>query len=543
MCCWLLRKLGTQMQANNFVKIKDPIYGYIEIDENDVVKTIINSALFHRLENIMQTSYTAVYPSSVHNRFIHSIGVYYLGTLAVNGLKKNCASAIKTEIEMFESTFKLACLLHDLGHSPFSHTGEVYYDNVRETPWEQLMKELSDEDFDHDGNALGKHPGASHERMSALEAITHFKEYIKEDQRSFFVRCIIGLKYKEKNDIRNCFVELLNSSTIDVDKLDYLIRDSYFTGFKNVSIDYERLLGSVCIVKNEDEDYILGFKKSGLSTLEGVILAHDMERKWIQGHPVIQYECFLLDSIIYKIVKKYKSLNVELFSLNALTTKGVSCGGENKIRLLSDADILTIAKNELFETDAVQEFFNRDKRKRTLWKTEAEYRFVVENNMSRKEIEKLGASIDSLQKTMDAYREKCKELPLIDDDFLKYLKDEIEKSKLIDSSLRKDTKTKQKTLELVEKIKKFSDDHGCKFEYCLRTCKQFNSSFNKDALKKVKIFFDGNEVVDLGDVVNLFEQMKPKENFFYFYVNPENHLEFKTAVFVKMLRNFVENDG
>lgn len=76
------------MPASNCVKIKDPIYGYIEIDENEDVKTIINSALFHRLENIIQTSYTAVYPSSVHNRFIHSIGVYYLGTLAIEGIKK-----------------------------------------------------------------------------------------------------------------------------------------------------------------------------------------------------------------------------------------------------------------------------------------------------------------------------------------------------------------------------------------------------------------------------------------------------------------------
>ncbi|WP_407457121.1 HD domain-containing protein [Fibrobacter sp.] len=354
------------MQPSNFVKIKDPIYGYIEIEEDDDVKTIINSVLFHRLENVIQTSYSSVYPSSVHNRFIHSIGVYYLGSLAIKGIEKNCDDKIKKEIEEYKRTFKLACLLHDLGHSPFSHTGEVYYDYVKETPWDRLMKELSDEEFDNDGNNLGKHPGAAHERMSALESIIAFKSYIQEKQRSFFVRCIIGLKYKNKTDIRNCFIELLNSSTIDVDKLDYLIRDRYFTGFKSVSIDYERLLGSVCIVKNNDDEYILGFTKTGLSTLESVILAHDMERKWIQGHPVIQYECFLLDSIIYKIVKKYKEQNIELFSLEALTEKGLTCGDGKVVRLLSDADILFTAKNELYDSNAVQEYFNRDKRKRSL---------------------------------------------------------------------------------------------------------------------------------------------------------------------------------
>ena len=363
------------MPLSNSVKIKDPIYGYIEISEDGVVKTIINSALFHRLENIIQTSYTAVYPSSVHNRFVHSIGVYYLGTLAIEGIKKNCNEEIKKELEKYEGTFKLACLLHDLGHSPFSHTGEVYYDNVKETPWDRLMKELSDPEFKNDGDNLGKHPGAAHERMSALESIIAFKDYIQAEQRPFFVRCIIGLKYKNKTDIRNCFIELLNSSTIDVDKLDYLIRDRYFTGFKSVSIDYERLLGSVCIVKNDDDEYILGFTKTGLSTLESVILAHDMERKWIQGHPVIQYECFLLDSIINKIVKKYKEQDIELFSLEALTEKGLPYGSGKVVRLLSDADILFAANNELYDSNAVQEYFNRDKRKRSLWKTEAEYRF------------------------------------------------------------------------------------------------------------------------------------------------------------------------
>lgn len=530
------------MQPSNFVKIKDPIYGYIEIEEDDDVKTIINSVLFHRLENVIQTSYSSVYPSSVHNRFIHSIGVYYLGSLAIKGIEKNCDDKIKKEIEEYKRTFKLACLLHDLGHSPFSHTGEVYYDYVKETPWDRLMKELSDEEFDNDGNNLGKHPGAAHERMSALESIIAFKSYIQEKQRSFFVRCIIGLKYKNKTDIRNCFIELLNSSTIDVDKLDYLIRDRYFTGFKSVSIDYERLLGSVCIVKNNDDEYILGFTKTGLSTLESVILAHDMERKWIQGHPVIQYECFLLDSIIYKIVKKYKEQNIELFSLEALTEKGVTCGDGKVVRLLSDADILFTAKNELYDSNAVQEYFNRDKRKRSLWKTEAEYRFFVETKLSEEETEKLGSVIDSLQKEIDTYREKCEEMPLINDDFLKHLEEEIQKSKAIDHSLRKNTRTKQKILKLVKEIKNFSETNNFKFDYCLRTCKQFSSSFNKDALRKTKIFFDSNKIVKLEKVINLFEQEKPKESFFYFYVNPEDHLNFDTAGFVKVLREFVGNE-
>ena len=134
-------------------------------------------------------------------------------------------------------------------------------------------------------------------------------------------------------------------------------------------------------------------------------------------------------------------------------------------------------------------------------------------------------------------------MPLIDDNFLKHLEEEIQKSKSINTSLRKNTRTKEKILDLVKKIKDFSRINNYKFDYCLRTCKQFNSSFNKDALKEAKIFFDGNKTIDLKEVINLFEQEKPKENFFYFYVNPEDHLKFKTAGFVKVLREFVGTEN
>ena len=69
-------------------KFKDPIYGYIEIDE-DIVHKIIDTATFQRLRNIRQTSYAPLYPASLHNRFVHSIGVYYLGRIAFDALERS----------------------------------------------------------------------------------------------------------------------------------------------------------------------------------------------------------------------------------------------------------------------------------------------------------------------------------------------------------------------------------------------------------------------------------------------------------------------
>lgn len=98
--------------------------------------------------------------------------------------------------------------------------------------------------------------------MSSIVGLISFPEFFfNENEREFFARCITGYKYSEKsdeNDIRNCFIQLLNSKVIDADKLDYLIRDAYITGFDTVSIDYERLLGVLTIVKT-DSGYELAY--------------------------------------------------------------------------------------------------------------------------------------------------------------------------------------------------------------------------------------------------------------------------------------------
>lgn len=108
------------------LKIKDPIFGYILVEDDDLY-TVINSAMFHRLQDIVQTSYQSVYPSATHNRFTHSLGVYYLGQIAVKKLEKDILNqklCKKNEVRKLTKTFVLACLMHDIGHSPFSHTGE-----------------------------------------------------------------------------------------------------------------------------------------------------------------------------------------------------------------------------------------------------------------------------------------------------------------------------------------------------------------------------------------------------------------------------------
>lgn len=101
-------------------RFKDPIYGYID---EAIISNIVDTAGFQRLRNVIQISYSPLYSSAVHNRFVHSLGVYHLGCIVSENITRHKDEFFEIgEIERYLKIFELACLLHDLGHAPFSHT-------------------------------------------------------------------------------------------------------------------------------------------------------------------------------------------------------------------------------------------------------------------------------------------------------------------------------------------------------------------------------------------------------------------------------------
>ncbi|MFQ9065397.1 MAG: hypothetical protein ACLR5R_09810 [Eubacterium sp.] len=212
-------------------------------------------------------------------------------------------------VEKYRESFLFACLLHDVGHSPFSHTCEDLYNyrdkvsNIESIINQKLLSTVENfldkeefEDFSKDyeyiinaHDNICKAP-SEHEIMSIIVIMNNFANFssgfpetIRHSlSKDLIIRSVIGCVYSVNHSlsqdvitdrgIKNCLIRLLNSSTVDVDKLDYIARDTMMSGYENIALDNERLLSSVSFVV-KDEIYYPAFNKSALSVINNVILA------------------------------------------------------------------------------------------------------------------------------------------------------------------------------------------------------------------------------------------------------------------------------
>ena len=515
------------MSKNSVKKFKDPVYGYIEIDEKMVVE-ILDTAVFQRLRNIIQTSYSPLYASALHNRFVHSIGVYHLGKI----LTKNFSDTLSEEITSilpdygdYLKIFEMACLLHDVGHAPFSHTGEKYYlkDAKRDDLHKEIIALVKDDELNNE-IINNSYKAAAHELMSVIVALKAFAQSISIDKRSFFARCITGYKYtekmNEKKQVLNCLIELLNSSVIDVDKLDYLIRDSHMSGFSTVTIDYIRLLESICILK-KDNIYSVCYDKSAVSVIENVVYAHDAERKWIQNHPVVLYEVYLLEKMLDQVFAEY--MGCDYLDYEYLTEIGKDINSSGRIRLIDDGDVTFLMKN-LESCDYVQEYYDRKQRRHPIWKTEAEYQAIFIGNEETADI--IEQEFSDLMKYLNSIAipgvvdstalERCR----ADADEIKMT---LEKKESLEPEQDKEVLIKrQYQIEIMESLEAFAKSQNfeiANFEFVIISANQFNSGFRKPEFSKINMTFpELKEPCAFSEVSNVLKASESKgEKFFYLY--------------------------
>lgn len=274
-------------------RILDSVHGYIHI-ERAYVQNIIDTPQFQRLRRVEQTSTRAVFPSARHDRFIHSLGVFHLGCKIVEHLIKSLGDTELTR-PVFES-YKLACLLHDVAHTPFSHTFEKYFDNQ----WSDLRGDLktlvNGSQFDTDWDNTTD-PSAPHERLSAIVALGVFGNFIESRgaSKELVARMIIGLKYADvaRHSLENAMIELIHGDVIDADGLDYACRDTWAAGYSTTSIDVDRLIDSINIVQDKGL-YKLCFTAKCLNEIESVLHVKTFQQFYVINHHTVAYEQRLL---------------------------------------------------------------------------------------------------------------------------------------------------------------------------------------------------------------------------------------------------------
>lgn len=529
--------------------IRDPMYGYIKIDYPFTV--LIDTEEFQRLRNIRQTGYQSLYPSALHNRFVHSLGVFHLGREAFHYFSRNVKASLEEEwnsidnqMEIIKNTFYAACLLHDVGHSPFSHTGETYYTkgcdfrteyqqvfkltDERSTPEENLLPTRFFEDLDNSKDSYGK----PHEAMSSLIGLELCSKFYIPIDNDLFVRAIIGLKYKSNYSpsnfatvFKNSIIGLLNGDLIDVDKLDYVVRDAYVTGYNSLTLDIERLLSGYTIAKPGADEYEVAFKKGALSVIENVIFANDLERRWIQSHPSILYDCWLVDGLLVQFDEYMRNVAPmtpdgnkpaqkpsTVFTKDALSSQGVQ-GLVAPLRLLCDDDIICYAKN-IDNSFYGKQYFSRKDRFKPLWKTEASYENLTNGVFGDRFLSEITSSLRCLISPQA-------EGVLINQNFIDSINKQLEKAEKAELS----TASYTTSLGICDIFKKFKEENSLPdFEFVVLFTRKFQSAYKKDGLNQMKLELETG-LVPIKDVLSVQAKeasQQTNSNLFYVYTTESN---------------------
>lgn len=247
------------MSDSNKKKIvNDPIYGFVSIPD-ELHFDIIEHPYFQRLRRIKQVSMTnMVYPSANHTRFAHSLGAMHLMHRAIQLLRSKGTEITEEE----EQAASLAILLHDVGHGPFSHTLE---------------------------NSIVK--GITHEEIS-LEIMKNFNA-LSNGQLDMAID-IFTDRYPKH------FLNKLISSQLDVDRLDYLKRDSFFTGVAEGNVNAERLLDMMEVVDNG-----LAIEAKGIYSVESFLVARRIMYWQVYMHKTV----LSAEYTLMKILQRAKLIN------------------------------------------------------------------------------------------------------------------------------------------------------------------------------------------------------------------------------------------
>ncbi len=302
------------MNSQNKLKIiNDPIYGFITIPSS-IIFELIEHRYFQRLRRISQMGMSyLVYPGAHHTRFQHAIGAMHLMQKAVQTL---IFKGVKISTEESEALY-IAILLHDIGHGPFSHAME-----------HSIVE------------------GIDHESISLL--------FMSELNKEFNNRLTLAIQIFSDNYHRNFFYQLI-SGQLDMDRLDYLKRDSFYTGVSEGSINSERLISMLNVVADK-----LVVEEKGIYSVEKFIIA----RRLMYWQVYLHKTSLVAEQLLTRLLKRAKYLVTNGVDINAskhlsfflncsITKKSINSEILDEFANLDDNDIISAMKSWQYEDDFV----------------------------------------------------------------------------------------------------------------------------------------------------------------------------------------------
>jgi uncharacterized protein len=283
--------------------INDPVYGFITIDDELIFK-IIAHPYYQRLRRIQQMAMAhLVYPGAVHTRLHHSLGAYHLMCMALQELTRKGVEITAEE----QQAAKIAILLHDVGHGPYSHA------------LEQVIAE-----------------GVHHEKISVLIIEELNKKFEGKLQTALE---IFNGSYHKK------YLHQLVSGQLDVDRMDYLTRDSFFTGVIEGSVAYDRILKMITVHDGE-----LMVEEKGIYSIEKFLIARRLMYRQVYLHKTV----VSAEQMLQRIIKRAKYIGAQCQQpLNIFINEPLQNVTLEQFCSIDDADIMMAIKTWCNNADKV----------------------------------------------------------------------------------------------------------------------------------------------------------------------------------------------
>ena len=300
-------------QTNKLKIFNDPIYGFITIP-NALIYDLIQHPYFQRLRRISQMGMSyLVYPGAHHTRFHHALGCLHIMQKAVQTLKFKGVSISQTE----EDALYVAILLHDIGHGPFSHAME-----------HSIVDEIH------------------HEELSLL--------FMEQLNKEFDGKLALAIQVF-KGEYHRKFMLQLISSQLDMDRMDYLKRDSFYSGVAEGNINSDRLI-QMMNVQND----VLVIEEKGIYSVEKFLVA----RRLMYWQAYLHKTSVVAELILTKILKRAKELtengidlpcsaSLHFFMLNKISLVDFDKNILDRFSYLDDFDVMGAIKSWQFNDDFV----------------------------------------------------------------------------------------------------------------------------------------------------------------------------------------------